>query len=97
MNIYSLKKLPNNILTETASRHRQLRKKLQLSQTQLAERSGVSLGSIKRFEQTGKISFEALLKLAHVLDRLSDFERIFEPVENLDEVEKLFSSKTRGR
>ena len=64
-------------------RNRQLRKQLKLSQAQLADRSGVSLGSIKRFEQTGKVSFEALLKLAHVLGRLSDFEALFTPADNL--------------
>ena len=95
MNKYSLKKLPSDILQETALKHRQLRKQLKLSQAQLAERSGVSLGSIKRFERTGKVSYEALLKLAHVLDRLSDFENLFSPEEDLTEVEKLFSDKTR--
>ena len=95
MNKYSLKKLPTDILQETASKHRQLRRQLKLSQAQLAERSGVSLGSIKRFEQTGKISFEALLKLAHILGRLSDFEDLFSPKHDLEEIEKLFSDKTR--
>ena len=97
MNKYSLKKLPTDILQETASKHRQLRRQLKLSQAQLAERSGVSLGSIKRFEQTGKVSFEALLKLAHLLGRLSDFENLFSPKYDLEEIERLFSDKTRHR
>ena len=97
MNSYSLKKLPTDLLQETALKHRQLRRQLKLSQAQLAERSGVSLGSIKRFEQTGKISFEALLKLAHLLGRLSDFENLFSPKYDLEEIERLFSDKTRHR
>ena len=97
MNKYSIQKLPGDILQETAERHRQLRKQLKWSQMELADRSGVSLGSIKRFEQTGKISFEALLKLAHVLGRLADFETLFCPTDNLREIEQLFSDKTRGR
>ncbi|MCB9326166.1 MAG: helix-turn-helix transcriptional regulator [Lewinellaceae bacterium] len=68
---------------------------MKLSQLQLAEKSGVSLGSIKRFEQTGKISFESLLTLAHILGRLSEFESIFLIGNDLVEVEKLFSDKTR--
>lgn len=91
MNPYSLQKLPSDILKETALKHRQRRKQLKLSQAELAERSGVSLGSLKRFEQTGQISFESLLKLAHVLGRLSDFEELLQPTEDLSEVEKLFS------
>lgn len=96
MSKYSLEKLPIDVLQETAQKHRQLRKRLKLSQADLADRSGVSLGSIKRFEQTGKISFEALLTLAHVLDRLTDFEGLFTINDQLEAVERLFSDKTRS-
>lgn len=44
------------INTEIAERMVQLRKRKKLSQKSLALRSGVSLGSLKRFEQTGEIS-----------------------------------------
>jgi transcriptional regulator with XRE-family HTH domain len=97
MNKYSVSKLPLDVLKETAQKHRDLRKQLKLSQEQLSKRSGVSLGSIKRFEQTGKISFESLLKLAHILGRLFEFEAIFSPKENLTKVEKLFSPKTKSK
>ncbi len=96
MNIYSVYKLPTDILIETAQKVRAARKQLKLSQAQLAERSGVSLGSIKRFELTGKISFESLLKLAQILGRLSEFESLFEPKEDLKKIEQLFSEKTRS-
>lgn len=97
MNKYSLEKLPRDILQEMALKHRQLRKQQKLTQAQLAERSGVSLGSIKRFERTGKVSFEALLKLAQILGRLGDFESLFAPKGDLAAIEKLFSDKTRRR
>ncbi|MEM6316789.1 MAG: helix-turn-helix transcriptional regulator [Bacteroidota bacterium] len=97
MNQYSLTKLPKDILEETAQKHKKLRKQQNLSQAQLAERSGVSLGSIKRFEQTGKISLTALLKLAQILGRLKDFESLFEVQEDLQAIEKLFSDKTRAQ
>jgi len=47
-----------------ASRARDLRLELNLSQQTLSEKSGVSYGSLKKFEQTGQISLESLLKLA---------------------------------
>ncbi|MEM7370851.1 MAG: helix-turn-helix transcriptional regulator [Bacteroidota bacterium] len=97
MNPYSLQKLPSDILLETALKHRQRRKELKLSQAELAARSGVSLGSLKRFERSGQISFESLLKLAHVLGRLSEFEKILMPKENMAEVEKLFSHQKDSR
>lgn len=49
---------------------------MNLSQEGLAKRSGVSLGSLKRFERTGLIAFDSLLKLAMVLDCLGDFDKI---------------------
>jgi transcriptional regulator with XRE-family HTH domain len=39
----------------------------------LANRSGVSVGSLKRFETTGEVSLKNLLRLAQALDRLSEF------------------------
>ncbi|KAA3624184.1 MAG: XRE family transcriptional regulator [Bacteroidetes bacterium] len=95
MNKFSIEKLPSDILRETAEKHRKLRKQKKLTQADLAKKTGVSLGSIKRFETTGKISFESLLKLAQVLGRLNDFEKIFMSSNDLETVEKLFSDKTR--
>jgi len=95
MNKYSVSKLPLDYLKETAEKCRKLRKELKMSQAELAERSGVSFGSLKRFEQTGKISFESLLKLAHILGRLSEFESLFLQKEDLSKIEKRFSDKTR--
>ena len=46
------------------------------TQTECATRSGVSLGSLKRFERTGQISLESLLKLAFVLECLGDFDGV---------------------
>lgn len=97
MNKYSVAKLPSDILRETAEKHKALRKRHKWTQAELAERSGISLGSIKRFEQTGEIAFSSLLILAHLLDRLTDFEEVFSPPENLEEVEKLFSPEMRAQ
>ncbi len=81
------------VCKKLAQRHKLLRKKLRLSQVELAERSGVSLGSLKRFENTGKISLESLLKLAHLVGRLNDFDNVFQPGEDMQKVEQLFTNK----
>ncbi len=91
--MYSLQPTPLEISESIAKRHIKLRKKLKLSQVEMAERSGVSLGSLKRFETTGKISLESLLKLAHLLGRLEDFNTVFQAVDDLNEVKKLFTNK----
>lgn len=93
---YGTLKRPYDYLEELAQRHKVLRKQAGFSQSELAKRSGVSLGSLKRFESTGQISLESLLKLAELLHRLPDFEILLKPVENLESIEKLFSDKMRG-
>jgi len=97
MSKYSIAKIPIDVLRETAEKLRRLRKMRKWSQAELAERSGVSLGSVKRFEQTGRISFESLLKLAHVLGRLGDFEALFAPEEIPEEVVKLFEKNKKKK
>jgi len=62
-------KISNNVRT--------LRKAHKISMKRLSEMSGVSYGSIKRFEASGEISLTALLKIALVLDCADDFENLF--------------------
>lgn len=93
---YALQILPSDVRQQLADNHKKLRKQQGYTQTDLAERSGVSLGSLKRFEQTGQVSLANLLRLAHVLGRLSDFEKIFHSAADMKEVERLFSDEMRG-
>ncbi len=89
--MYSLEPTPLEVSKALAERHRALRKQLKMSQEEMSERSGVSLGSLKRFENTGKISLDSLLKLLHLLGRLNEFDNLLLPKENLDDVKKLFT------
>ena len=89
--MYVLKPTPHEVSKKIAQRHRIIRKQIKISQKDMAERSGVSLGSLKRFENTGKISFESLLKLIHLLGRLDDFINVLVAKENRDDIEKLFT------
>ena len=76
------------INTEIAERMVQLRKRKKLSQKSLALRSGVSLGSLKRFEQTGEISLQSLTKIAIALEVEGELEELFSkvPFASIDEV-----------
>lgn len=60
-----------------ALRLKNIRKRRGLSQQQLSERSGVSYGSLKRFESTGQISLLSLTKLAIVLNCAEDIRNLF--------------------
>jgi transcriptional regulator with XRE-family HTH domain len=66
--------------TELAQRVARLRKRKKLSQKQLAVKSGVSLGSLKRFEQSGEISLQSLTKLAIALDVEGELDELFTQV-----------------
>ena len=92
---FGIEKKPFDILKELAEKHRVLRKQAALSQSELAKCSGVSLGSLKRFELTGQISLESLLKLAHILNRIGDFELILNTDDSLKNIDKLFSDRTK--
>ena len=92
MGRYSINKLPSDILMSTAKNVALLRKERGWTQQDLEEKSGVSYGSIKRFERLGKISFESLLKIVEAFGRLDEFESLLTPRGN-KEIEKLFNSK----
>jgi transcriptional regulator with XRE-family HTH domain len=72
---------------------------LNLSQQTLSERSGVSYGVIKKFERSGKISLESLLKIAIILDCLEDFKDLFAPTkpEQYASLDELINDKARKR
>lgn len=72
---------PKELGMEIAANLKKLRKQRKLSQTALAEKAGVSYGSMKRFEQTGEIALESLLKIAIVLGETEPFEALFKPIE----------------
>ncbi len=92
MGKFNIQKQPNDILVDVAQKVRRLRRTNKWSQEELANRSGVSLGSLKRFESTGKISFIFLLKLANVFGRLEEFESLLVPKETSN-LNQLFSDK----
>ena len=71
-----------------ALRVRKIRKRRKISQQKLADLSGVSYGSIKRFETSGQISLLALTKIAMALDMADELRNIFSqvPYRNIHEV-----------
>ena len=63
-----------------AQRIRNIRKRRSISQEKLASMSGVSYGSVKRFESTGQISLLSLTKVAMALDIADVLRNIFSQV-----------------
>lgn len=92
MTKYSINKVPSDILILIAKNIAALRKERGWTQEDLAEKSNVSYGSIKRFERSGQISFESLLKIVESLRRLSEFENILLPQKDNKRIKQLFES-----
>lgn len=74
----------DEILIKLAKRVRNLRKRRNITQEMLADMSGVSLGSIKRFETIGQISLASLTKIAIALNCVEQIKQLFENVEYLN-------------
>jgi len=79
MGAYGDQKSPKEIMILLSKNIIALRKQEKMSQRELSERSGVAYASIRKFESTGIISLEPLLKICEALKRLTDFESILLP------------------
>lgn len=86
INLYQ--KTWTEINNDIAQKIVRLRKRKKITQKQLAARSGVSLGSLKRFEQSGEISLQSLTKIAISLDVENELEDLFNnvPFASIEEV-----------
>lgn len=71
-----------------AQRIRNIRRRRSISQEKLAEMSGVSYGSIKRFETSGQISLISLTKIAIALGLANELRNLFTqaPYKDIQEV-----------
>lgn len=70
------------------------------SREELSARAGVAVPTLRKFEDTGKISLERLLKLAAALEFLGDFDRLAiqpGPTRSLADFETIESARRRQR
>ncbi|MAZ77567.1 MAG: transcriptional regulator [Legionellaceae bacterium] len=91
-----------DVLKKAGGAFRTRRLALGLTQAGLAERSGVKLPTLRKFERTGKISLESFLHLALVLDYLEPISTALDPIkptyQTFDEVlQSAPKKRQRGR
>lgn len=67
-----------NIEMDIANKYRKIRKTMKITQAQLAKDTGVSLGSIRRFEKTGLISLSSLIKISRRLEIIDQIKHLIE-------------------
>lgn len=92
INLYQ--KTWEEINSEIAHRMVRIRKRKKISQKKLAAKSGVSLGSLKRFEQSGEISMQSFTKLAIALEVEGELETLFEEVP-FDSIEEIINEQVK--
>ena len=80
-----------------AGRVRNIRKRRSISQEKLAQMSGVSYGSIKRFEASGQISLISLTKIAMALEIADELRTIFTQVPYKDIQEVINETRTLNK
>ncbi len=86
---YGIHYTPKEILGVLSQNIKAIRKEKKLTQKELSERSGVAYATLVKFENSGIISLESLLKLCLSLGRLEEFQSILKP-SDLGRKEALF-------
>ena len=86
--------LPKDILLAIAHNEKARRKQEGLTQKELATQSGVSLPSLRRFEQKGEISLSSLLQIASVLAAEKEFLKLF-PLKEYSSMKELLDARYR--
>lgn len=86
INLYQ--KTSTEINIEIAKKMVLLRKRKKLTQKELSAKADVSLGSLKRFEQSGEISLQSFTKLAIAFEVEGELEALFcdVPFNSIEEV-----------
>lgn len=82
-----------------ASRVKQRRLEMKLTQAGLCKRAGINLSSYRRFERTGKLALDSLARLSIIFDRIEEFDALFKTphYNSLDEVINDTTEKKRKR
>lgn len=81
---------PGHILQQIGERAKQIRLAQNFSRETVCARSGVPLGTLKRFETTGQIGTAQLIAIAIALDSVEDLGQLFapKPVKSIDQLEQ---------
>jgi transcriptional regulator with XRE-family HTH domain len=91
------KKTPREVLLSVASRVKERRLELNMTQVELAKKAGLPLATYRKFEQKGVIAFSKLLQVAFALDALDDFDVLFSQRRYLSTEDVLNEGKKRER
>ena len=88
-----------DIITEYAARIKQRRLEKHLSRNKLAELSGVSAATLRKFEDEGKISLESFIAIAVALGYSEELLKLMETPRytTIEELNDINTNKSRKR
>ncbi len=87
----------NGAFSQISAHMREHRVSKNITQVQLAKRSGVSLSVLKKFETTGKISLESFVKLAFVLGLTGRVLDALKPQNTYTSMDELLESSEKPK
>jgi len=93
---YNLK-TPKEAAVSLSERARELRLRKNWKRSTLSKRSGVSVSSLRRFEQTAQISLDNLLKIMSTLGRIDEIDMLLRPpaIQSIDDLGSKESKKRK--
>lgn len=88
-----------DVAKEVAENFRRRRVEKNITRQHIAERSGVSISTVARFERTGLIAFESLIRLAMALGYIADIRNLFSTAKfnTMQELEQIRRKKDDKR
>lgn len=86
--------IPDEIAQELGRRLRACRLAQAIQQRDLAQRAGVSVGTIKALEKTGQSTLLTVVRVAQALGRVDDLQSLFElQVRSIADMERVEQSR----
>ncbi|MER8281422.1 MULTISPECIES: helix-turn-helix transcriptional regulator [Acinetobacter] len=91
-------KKSEEVVTLLCERLRKERLYLEMTQSDVATRAGVSMNTVSNLEAGRNVSFENLVRVAMVLGRLKELEELFKPdLNSVDDILRYESNTARQR
>jgi len=90
-------KTPKEAAIALSERAKELRLSRNWKRSTLSKRSGVSISSLRRFEQKAKISLDNLLKIMSTLGRTDEIDMLLLPpaIQSIDDLDRKKSKKRK--
>ncbi|MFN9525556.1 MAG: helix-turn-helix domain-containing protein [Pseudomonadaceae bacterium] len=96
MNLSLIK--PGEVVKLLCTRLRQERLSQQMTQAEVAARAGIGVGTLSNLEAGRSVAFDSVVRVAMVLGRLNELERLFMPqLESLDDIRRYEQGAQRQR